>query len=296
MAGRLAATVKVRSLAKVILKDINENQIYPINANVSRRKETKEGLWRFLLTERVLLSSKAHSARCRSIMNLKLEELRKRLLDPSAPNAELPPDTLYRRSVDAASSTTPSRAASANPPEKSDSRPSAPSQQSAETGESTKSARYMLTQAVSQVFDSTRQYQEQFADLARAVEVVEQTALSAARVFEPIRAFRDQMEKLSNTFEPMRSFEERLGTLAESFEPMRALHEQIAMLAEAFQTNLAQFARSMEPAKSFQAQLTRLAKAFEAVDELQNQFLALSEAFRIATRATNGTSAEDARS
>ncbi len=52
----------------------------------------------------------------------------------------------------------------------------------------------------------------------------------------------------------------------------------------------------MEPAKSFQAQLTRLAKAFEAVDELQGQFLALSETFRIATRATNGTSAESARS
>ena len=229
-------------------------------------------------------------------MNLKLEELRKRLLDPSAPNAELPPDTLYRRSVDAASSTTTPKAVRTDTQEKSDSRPSTPSQQAAEAGDPAKSARYMLTQAISQVFDSTRQYQEQFSDLARAVEVIEQTALSAARVFEPIRAFRDQMEKLSNTFEPMRSFEERLGTLAESFEPMRALHEQIAMLAEAFQTNLAQFARSMEPAKSFQAQLTRLAKAFEAVDELQTQFLALSEAFRIANRGTNGTTVEDARS
>ncbi len=164
-------------------------------------------------------------------MNLKLEELRKRLLDPSAPNAELPPDTLYRRSAESVSSPTLSKTAGTNPPEKSDFRSSAPAPQPAETGESAKSARYMLTQAVSQVFDSTKQYQEQFADLARAVDLVEQAALSAARVFEPIRAFRDQMEKLSNTFEPMRSFEERLGTLAESFEPMRALHEQIAMLA-----------------------------------------------------------------
>jgi len=229
-------------------------------------------------------------------MNLKLEELRKRLLDPSAPNSELPPDTLYRRSAEAAPSPEPSKITRIDSPERADARPAASLPQAAETGDSTKSARYMLTQAVGQVFDSTKQYQEQFADLARAVEVIEQTALSAARVFEPIRAFRDQMEKLSNTFEPMRSFEERLGTLAESFEPMRALHEQIAMLAEAFQSNLAQFARSMEPAKSFQAQLTRLAKAFEAVDELQSQFLTLSEAFRIASRGTNGTILEGARS
>src|SRR5690242_17326669 len=226
-------------------------------------------------------------------MNLKLEELRKRLLDPTATAVGAPPtESIYRRSSDPTAIPEPpvvidglEAAGRGGAAPRETQAPTVQPDMLARTvlqyvgdqaGEAGKS-RYQLTQAVTKVFESTRQYQERLAELAKSLDAIEQTAQSAARAFEPIRAFRDQMEKLSSTFEPMRSFQEQLGSLAESFEPMKALHEQIAMLAEAFQVNLAQFAQSMEPAKAFQVQLARLAKTFEAVSELQGQFIQLSE-------------------
>ena len=240
-------------------------------------------------------------------MNLKLEELRKRLLDPTASPAPSPTETktLYKRSAehvsppespveingrDAAERRSTPLRETQQPTAQTDSLASTVLQYVGENADPGKS-RYQLAQAVTKVFESTRQYQERLADLAKSFDTIEQTAQSATRAFEPIRAFREQMEKLSSTFEPMRSFQEQLGTLAESFEPMKALHEQIAMLAEAFQINLAQFARSMEPAKAFQAQIAKLAKTFETVGDLQNQFLELSETFRVASRGSVGQGA-----
>jgi len=244
-------------------------------------------------------------------MNLKLEELRKRLLDPTV-SAATPSsaETIYRRSADptapppeppavtngldaAERTSTPLRDAQI-PTAQPDSLASTVLQYVGDNADPGKS-RYQLAQAVTKVFESTKQYQERLAELAKSFDIIEQTAQSAMRAFEPIRAFREQMEKLSSTFEPMRSFQEQLGTMAESFEPMKALHEQIAMVAEAFQINLAQLAHSMEPAKTFQMQLAKLAKTFEAVGELQSQFLDLSETFRVASRATvsSGTTARN---
>jgi hypothetical protein len=237
-------------------------------------------------------------------MNLKLEELRKRLLDQTA-SAVPPSETIYKRSADSLSPLEPPvvpngtdapdpRSTQLRETQQSTVQPdllaSTVLQYVGETADPAKS-RYQLAQAVTKVFETTKQYQDRLADLAKSIDTIEQIAQSATRAFEPIRAFRDQMQKLSSTFEPMRSFQEQLGTLAESFEPMKALHEQIAVLAEAFQINLAQFARSMEPAKAFQAQLTKLAKTFETVGELQSQFLELSETFRVASRSngSNGT-------
>jgi len=242
-------------------------------------------------------------------MNLKLEELRKRLLDTTPSATPQPAETIYKRSAEPISPpqapafidgidgverrSTPPREAQ-QPMVQPESLASTVLQYVGESAEPGK-AGYQMAQAVTKVFESTRQYQERFAELGESFDTIEQVAQSAARAFEPIRAFREQMEKLSSTFEPMRSFQEQLGTLAESFEPMKALHEQIAMLAEAFQINLAQFARSMEPARNFQLQLAKLAKTFEAVGELQGQFLELSETFRVASRGGDGTIAEAVR-
>jgi len=245
-------------------------------------------------------------------MNLKLEELRKRLLDPTPSADAAPPvETIYKRSAEHLSPpqhpvVVDGGDGAGRPPIPETQQPTAGPGglagavlQSVGQGVGDNAApgthRYQLAQTVTKVFDSTRQHQEQLAELGKSFDAIEELAQSAANALEPIRAFRDQMEKLSGTFGPMRSFQEQLGTLAESFEPMKALHEQIAMLAEAFQINLAQFARAMEPARNFQVQLARLAKSFEAVDELQSQFLQLSESFGVASKAGNGANETGAR-
>src|ERR1700730_18617742 len=195
----------------------------------------------------------------RRIMNLKLEELRKRLLDQTAPAAP-PTETIYKRSGDSVSpletpavtigiDTAAPRSTQLRETPQSTGQPdllaSTVLQYVGETADPAKS-RYQLAQAVTKVFETTKQYQDRLADLANAIDTIEQIAQSATRAFEPIRAFRDQMQKLSSTFEPMRAF---------------------------------------------QAQLTKLANTFDAVGELQGQFLELSETFRVASRnnGSNGT-------
>jgi uncharacterized phage infection (PIP) family protein YhgE len=244
-------------------------------------------------------------------MNLKLEELRKRLLDPTTA-APSPGETIYRRSAEGGGSPEPAVAATSNGSAV-DEPGSTPVRESQNTAQSASVAstvlqyvagdegdkggaksRYHVAQAVAKVFESTRMHQERLAELSKSFDSIEQMAQSAARAFEPIRAFHAQMEKLSKTFEPMHSFQEQLGAMAETFEPMKALHDQMVQMAEAFQVNLAQFARSLEPAKNFQAQIVKLAKTFEMVGELQAQFLELSEAFRVASRS-NGNAGDGAR-
>jgi len=231
-------------------------------------------------------------------MNLKLEELRKRLLD-SMPGADAPAETVYKRSTEGAISSEPVSAtaalgsATAQPATREAQGATQPVSVAGGvlqyvTGEDKEKAgaksRYHVAHAVAKVFESTRIHQERLAELSKSFDSIEQMAQAAARAFEPIRAFHAQMEKLSGTFEPMRSFQEQLGAMAATFEPMKALHEQMVQMAEAFQFNLAQFATSLEPARKFQAQLEKLAKVFESVGELQEQFVELSEAFRSAAR------------
>jgi hypothetical protein len=246
-------------------------------------------------------------------MNLKLEELRKRLLDPGT-QASPPPrvETIYKRSAETSGTAEPPVTNGSDTAERrnvsahetqSDPEPepienTAFQDIRADSDLTAPKARYQLAQAVGKVFESTKLHQERLAELAKSFDVIERTADAAARAFEPIIEFRDQMAKLSKTFEPMRSFQEQLGTMAESFEPMKALHEQMVQLAQAFETNLTQFARSLEPVKAFQTHLARLATTFESVSELQDQFLELSETFHVSSQSDGdgngaGTSDQD---
>lgn len=242
-------------------------------------------------------------------MNLKLEELRKRLLDP-ATAAPLQRETVYKRSTEGGGAAEPAAVVASDESsavEESASTPVRESQGTAQPGsvastvlqyvagnEGEKAGakpQYHVAQAVAKVFESTRVHQERLAELSKSFDSIEQMAQAAEHAFEPIRAFHTQMEKLSSTFEPMRSFQEQLSAIAESFEPMKALNDQMVQMAEAFEINLAQFARSLEPAKNFQAQLARLARTLEMVGELQGQFLELSEAFRVASQNKGDSSA-----
>jgi DNA repair exonuclease SbcCD ATPase subunit len=235
-------------------------------------------------------------------MNLKLEELRKRLLDTTNP---LPPgETIYRSNAEAGSSPRLEQASVTEEMAVAESKStSAIASQPAPVASTVKQygagdegnsvspkTSYNVAQAVAKVFDSVRGHQERLAELSKSLESIEQIAQSASRAFEPIETFHTQMKKLSGTFEPMRSFQHELGAMAEAFEPMRALHEQMAQMAQAFEINLAQLARCLEPAKKFQAQLIRLAKSFETASELQAQFLELSDSFRNSPRS-NGKGA-----
>jgi hypothetical protein len=241
-------------------------------------------------------------------MNLKLEELRKRLLEPVATPAT-PSTSVYRRSSYELY-TDQSRSAAAGPGLGNDAAVAPVDTNIVDTetaiadgghsvsravlqyvqrtnassleGESMdqQNSQYQLAQAVAKVFEQTRTFQDKFAELTRMFEPIEQMGQAAARMFEPLRTFEGQLVQLAHSFEPMRAFQLQLAQLAQSFEPMKGLQQQLAQLSEAFQLHLNRLAGSLEPAKEFQLQLLKLARAFDPVADLQAQFSRLVDTFK----------------
>ena len=141
-------------------------------------------------------------------------------------------------------------------------------------------SQYQVAQAVSKVFEQVKVFEDRFVELTKTFEPVEALAQSAAKSFGPLRAFQEQLAQLSRSFEPMRAFQVQLAELAQSFAPMKGLQHQLALLSDAFEININQLVRSLEPAKEFQAQLIKLACAFEPATELGDDFALLADTFR----------------
>lgn len=239
-------------------------------------------------------------------MNLKLEELRKRLLDPLP--GSVPASSVYRHS---SSELYPEQAQPAEEiPLSAAERESAPRQVSAPTSPIPMAAQekpsvttavldyvqqtvagaeeeamdangqYQLAQAVAKVFEQTRTSQERFAELERMFEPIEQAGAAAARAIESLTTFERQLAQLAGSFEPMRAFQAQLAQLAQSFEPMRVLQRQLAQLSEAFQLHLGMLAKSLDPAREFQARLLKVTRAFDSVEDLRQRFTSLMETFK----------------
>lgn len=144
-------------------------------------------------------------------------------------------------------------------------------------------SQYQVAQAVAKVFEQAKVFEDRFGELTKTFEPVEALAQSAAKSFGPLRTFQEQLAQLSRSFEPMRAFQVQLAELAQSFAPMKGLQQQLRLLSDAFEINLSQLVRSLEPAKEFQAQLIKLAQAFEPATELGDDFASLAETFSSAS-------------
>jgi hypothetical protein len=144
---------------------------------------------------------------------------------------------------------------------------------------------YQVAQAVAKVFEQVKAFENRFVELTNTFTPVEALAQSAAKSFGPLRAFQEQLTQLSRSFEPMRAFQVQLAEMAQSFAPMKGLQQQLGLLSDAFEINIKQLVRSLEPAKEFQAQLIKLARAFEPATELGEGFAILADTFS-AARAT----------
>jgi len=247
-------------------------------------------------------------------VNLKLEELRKRLLEPMPTTG--PGNSVYRRSLNEPYSSPPPlvhqpmleaeveeseelateallvEGGVAEPPAEKpatsvgravlhyvkQAAASAPEEEAMESNTS-----YQLASAVAKVFEQTKNFEDRFGELAKMFAPIERASQAAVRSFEPLRNFERQIFQLAQSFEPMRSFQNQLAELAQTFEPMKGLQQQLFQLSEAFQIHLGRLSRSLEPAREFQLELLKLASAFESATELQSQFEQLAETFRAAS-------------
>jgi len=257
-------------------------------------------------------------------MNLKLEELRRRLLEPGG-NGQSPVNSVYKRSTAEmyAANQAVSEAKSGDwvmseesagadrepakyeqliaPPvagEPAAAESAASSIREAVVRYAEKAAgasetngaaggdnQYQVAQAVAKAFEPIKSFQERIFDLMRAFESIEGLGQSALKSFAPLATFRDQIAKLARMFEPMRVFQTQLAELAQSMEAMRGLQYQLSLLSDAFAVNLRQTASSIQPAIDFRAMLLKLAMSFESASELQASFNELAALFQSAPAA-----------
>ncbi len=213
-------------------------------------------------------------------MNLKLEELRRRLLEPTG-NAQNPNSSVYKRS-------------------------------SAEL--------YAANQRVSETKEADWVMSEESAGASREQPIYEPIIAptldgkpaaaanpGAVGIREAVVRYAEKAGALPNpgdgsmggdnqyqvaqavakAFEQIRSFEERFAELTRTFEPIDGLGQSaaksLAPLAT-FRDQLTRLARTFEPMRAFQAQLAELAQSMEAMQGLQYQLALLSDAFAVNLR------------
>lgn len=229
-------------------------------------------------------------------MNLKLDELRKLLLQPEPPTMNVQerrsgslgafPSSRNREAEDdddlpnttGENSSMPNSLASevlqyvsAAGPQESDGKP-----------------HYQLAHAVAKVFEPTRTFHESLARLSKSFEQVDILGQSAARALAPMKAFQDQVAQISQNFGPMKAFQDQLAQLAQNFEPMKGLHEQLSQIGHAFHDHLLELSRTLEPAKKLQHKVAELAHSLESVSALQEDFLRLADSFKVPPAPVTG--------
>jgi len=153
---------------------------------------------------------------------------------------------------------------------------------------------YQLALAVAKVFEPTKTFQESLARLTKTFEQVDILGQSASRALAPMKAFADQVAQIAQNFGPMKAFQDQLGQLANNFEPMKGLHEQLAQIGQAFHDHLLELAHTLEPAKKLQSKVTELARGLESVSEMQEQFERLAESFKVGAPSANGATTNGA--
>jgi hypothetical protein len=136
-----------------------------------------------------------------------------------------------------------------------------------------------LVRAIDKLFEPARQYQQHLNEIAQSCEVINQLARSTLELCQPLQNFGDRLRKLSKAFFSMRTFREDLNTLAESFEPIGTLNKQIVQLEGAIQAQIAEVAITLESAKTVRARIAALEQSVDLVSELETQFLELSRCF-----------------
>jgi hypothetical protein len=108
-----------------------------------------------------------------------------------------------------------------------------------------------------------------------AIEEPQPTDLArhVAAFFEPARRYRD---RVSLSFEATRALRAELDVLAQSVEPLKGLQDRIIEILDSIRAQLADLAMSLEAAKALRLQLSALVQTLDAGTELEAQIHELS--------------------
>jgi len=98
-------------------------------------------------------------------------------------------------------------------------------------------------------------------------------AQGVAALFEPARRYRD---RVALSFEAIGALRAELEVLVQSVEPLKGLQDQIIKIFDSVRAQLADLAMSLEAAKALRLQLSGLVQTLDAGTELEAQIQELS--------------------
>jgi hypothetical protein len=151
-----------------------------------------------------------------------------------------------------------------------------------------------LARAIDKLFEPARHCLD---EIPQACEAISQLTRSTLEMCQPLRNFRDHLQRLSGSFASMRTFRDELDVLADWFEPIGVLNRQIIQLEDAVQERLAEVAKTLESTRTLRMRIAELGQTVDSASELEVEFLELSRSFGAASHTNRESeSAVDARS
>ena len=113
-----------------------------------------------------------------------------------------------------------------------------------------------------------------------AIEEPQSTDLvrNVAAFFEPAHRYHN---RVSLSFEATRALRGELDLLAQSVEPLKGLKDRIVEILDSIRAQLADLAMSVEAAKALRLQLSALVQALDTGTELEAQIHELSTVFAV---------------
>ena len=113
-----------------------------------------------------------------------------------------------------------------------------------------------------------------------AIEEPQSTDLvrNVAAFFEPAHRYRN---RVSLSFEAIRALRGELDLLSQSVEPVKGLKDRIVEILDSVRAQLADLAMSVEAAKALRLQLSALVQALDTGTELEAQIHELSTVFAV---------------
>jgi hypothetical protein len=135
-----------------------------------------------------------------------------------------------------------------------------------------------IEEAVALVFGSSVAYEEHLARLADASRSIRRLDRIAREVFEPLKIFRDKVQRLRISYEaaapnePETVFRRRLARLLPPDKPIQTFDRTAVTFGE----HLSALSTSLELAKTLHAHLVSLARTFDAAETLESELKRMS--------------------
>jgi hypothetical protein len=133
-----------------------------------------------------------------------------------------------------------------------------------------------LTQSIAEIFDRMHGFEARASSLRAMIDPVKRAVELTAQAADPLRGFEERILEVANAFETAITAQSRVTLLARSFEPIQYLEKQVAQFAHAFGDHLKRLATALDETDALRTELVTMVEALSPMEKLRGRLAALS--------------------